>query len=83
MCVGKLLPRQNCFKGILMQISKSANIYCPHMKICWRYHIKALLLFGVSAHELCEKFVLKHLKTLEYVLKTSLLLKKFTNLMGK
>ena len=53
------------------------------MKICWRYHIKALLLFGVSAHELCEKFVLKHLKTLEYVLKTSLLLKKFTNLMGK
>ena len=53
------------------------------MKICWRYHIKALLLFGVSTRELCEKFVLKHLKTIEYVLKTSLLLKKFTNLMGK
>ena len=50
-----------------------------HMKIiCWIFYIKHLLLFEVSAREICEKFVYKYSETIEYV-EVSLIFKKFTN----
>ena len=40
---------------------------CLQMKIiCSRFHIKTLFYFELCAHEVCEKFVYKHLKTIEY-----------------
>ena len=39
---------------------------CPYMKtICRRFHIKTR--FEICARETCEKFVYKHLETIEYV----------------
>ena len=29
--------------------------------------LKQMLLFEICAHEICEKFVYKHLETIEYV----------------
>ena len=57
------------FKGILMQISKSANIFV----FIWKYYVedftllKHLLLFEICASEICEKFAYKHSETIEYV----------------
>ena len=47
--------------------------------ICWRFHIKHLLLFEICAREICQKFVYKHSEQ-KNMLKISLLFKKFTNL---
>ena len=51
--------------------------------ISWRYHIKRVFLFEICAREIYEKFVYKHLETIEYVLKISILFKKLTNFIGK
>ena len=55
-------------KGTLIQIWKSANIFCLHMKvICWRFALKHLLLFEICTRDICEKFVYKHSEIIEYV----------------
>ena len=70
-------------KGTLMQIWKS-----PHMFVfIWKKYVegftsKHLLLFEINTRMICEKFVCKHSETIEYV-KSSLLLKKFTNFTRK
>ena len=51
-----------------MQIWKSANIFI----FIWKYYVKdftlkQLLLFEICTREVCEKFVYKHLETIEYV----------------
>ena len=56
------------FKGTLMQIWKSVNIFV----FIWKHYVgdftlKQLLLFEICAHEKCEKFVYKHSETIEYV----------------
>ena len=57
-----------CFKGTLMQIWKSVNIFI----FIWIYYVedftlKHLLLFEICSREIREKFVCKHLETIEYV----------------
>ena len=56
------------FKGTLMQIWKSTNIFV----YIWKYHdddfrLKHVLLFEMCAKEICEKFVYKHSETIDYV----------------
>ena len=56
------------FKGTLIQIWKSANIFV----FIWRWYaedlsLKHLLLFQICAREICEKFAYKHSETIEYV----------------
>ena len=56
------------FKGTLMQIWKSANIFV----FKWKWYVedftlKHLLLFEICAREICEKFVYKHSETIEYI----------------
>ena len=56
------------FKGTLMQIWKYANIFV----FIWKQYVenftsKHLLLFEICAREICERFVYKHSKTIEYV----------------
>ena len=51
-----------------MQVWKSANIFV----FTWKWYvedftIKHLLRFEIWARELCDKFVYKHLETIEYV----------------
>ena len=45
--------------------------------------INGLVSIQQEPQEICEKFVYKHLETIEYVKKLSLLLKKFTNFTGE
>ena len=66
-----------------MQIWKSTNIFV----FIWKLYVedvtlKHLLIFEIFTCEICEKFVYKHLETIEYN-KISLLFKKFTNFTGK
>ena len=54
------------FKGTLMQIWKSANLFV----VLQKQHVqdftsKLLLLFEICACEICEKFVHKHIRTYE------------------
>ena len=56
------------FKGTLMQIWKSANIF----PFIWNWYIEKFtlehfLLFEICAREICEKFVYKYSETIEYV----------------
>ena len=56
------------FKGTLIQIWKSANIFV----FIWKQYVedftlKHFLLFEICAHEICEKFVYKHSETIEYL----------------
>ena len=56
------------FKGTLMQIWESANIFV----FVWKYYVddfilKHLLLFEICARKTCEKFLYKHSETIEYV----------------
>ena len=58
---------QTNFKGTLMQIWKSANIFV----FIWKWYVedftsKHLLLFEICAYEICEKFVYKYSETIEY-----------------
>ena len=55
-------------KGTLMQIWKSANIFV----LKWKHRVedftlKHLLLFDISARDICEKFVYKHSETIECI----------------
>ena len=55
-------------KGTLMQIWKSANIFV----FIWKWYaeeltLKHLLLSEICARGMCEKFVYKHSKKIEYV----------------
>ena len=51
------------FKGTLMQIWKSANIYV----FIWRWYAEDLTLKHLLLFQICEKFAYKHSETLEYV----------------
>ena len=56
------------FKGTLIQISKSANVFA----FMWKEYVedftlKHLILFEIMARKVCEKFVYKHSETIEYV----------------
>ena len=55
------------FKGTLMQIWKSGNIFVFIWKYVEGFTLKHLLLFEICAREICEKFVYKHPETTEYV----------------
>ena len=55
------------FKGTVMQIWKSANIFVFIRKYVEDFTLKHLLLFEIYARETCEKFVYKHSETIEYV----------------
>ena len=71
------------FKGVLMQIWKSVNIFV----FIWKWYVddftlKHLLLFEICARKICKKFVYKLLKQ-QNMLKISLLFRKFTNFTGK
>ena len=61
----------NCviiFKGTLMQIWKSVNIFVfIWKKFAEDFPLKHHLLFEICAHEICEKFVYKHSDIIEYV----------------
>ena len=54
-------------KGTLAQIWKSANIFA----FTWKYYVedftlKHFLRFDISALKICEKFVYKHIESIEY-----------------
>ena len=60
--------REFLFKGTLIQIWKSANIFV----FVWKWYVegftlKHFLLFEIWAREICEKVVYKHSETIEYV----------------
>ena len=66
-----------------MQIWKSTNIFV----FIWKLYVedvtlKHLLIFEIFTCEIWEKFVYKHLETIEYI-KIILLFKKFKNFTGK
>ena len=51
-----------------MLIGKSANIFVFIGKqYAEDFALKYLLLFEISAREICEKFVYKHWETIKYV----------------
>ena len=54
------------FKGTLMQIWKSTDIFV----LIWKKYVedftlKHVLLFEICAREICEKFVYKHSETID------------------
>ena len=55
------------FKGTLIQIWKSANIFFFIWKYVEDFTLKQLLLFETCTRETCEKFVYKHSKRIDYV----------------
>ena len=55
------------FKGTLMHIWKSANIFVFIWKYAKDFTFKHLLLSEICAREIYEKFVYKHSETIEYV----------------
>ena len=56
------------FKGTLMQIWKSANMFVFIWKWCVEdFTLKYLLLFQICARVLCENFAYKYSETIEYV----------------
>ena len=54
------------FKGTLMQIWKSFNIFVFIWKYVEDFMLWQLSRFDMWACEICEKFVYKHLETIEY-----------------
>ena len=50
-----------------MQIWKSINIFVFIWEFVEDFTLKHILLFERYAHEICEKFVYKHLEAIEYV----------------
>ena len=55
------------FKGTLMQIWKSANMFFFKWKYVEDFTLKHLLRFEICAREICEKYVYKHSETIERV----------------
>ena len=57
-----------CLKATPMQIWKSANFFVfTWNKYVEDFTFKQLLLFKISAHDICEKFVYKHSEIIDCV----------------
>ena len=64
---GLVLSNISGFKGTVMQIWKSVNIFVFIWKYVEDFILQHLLFFEICAREIYEKFVYKHLETIESV----------------
>ena len=65
---GLVLSKISAFKGTVMQIWKSVNIFV----FIWKWYVEDIILqhllfFEICAREIYEKFVYKHLEPIESV----------------